>query len=157
MKASIIIISLIFSLFHINIAYGQSSNSAGKTVKQKAHDKELNKEDYITTDDKHFYISIYTTAKKSYTGRTHHWFLDLTDLEGSPLNYAKIKLKGYLKSDPNVTFNYINPVFSLCNEGKYVIGFVNVDQSGPWVLEAEIESKEIKDAFTYEVLIAEKE
>jgi len=153
MKVSSIIGFLIFSLFHVNMLYCQNS----KTVKQTAHEKKMNKEDYVTTDDAHFQISIYTTDEKSYTGKMHHWFLDLTNPKGRPLNYAKINLKGYLKADPNVKFSYIDPVFSLCNEGKYVIGFVKVNQSGPWVLEAEIKSKDVKDTFKYEIMIADSE
>ena len=62
-------------------------------------------------------------------------------------------MTGHLKSDPSIPFSYINPVFSLCDEGKYVIGFVRVREEGPWILNAKVKNKEQEDTFTYEIVI----
>ena len=153
-------ISIIFSLFltfslHAQHLYSQTGG-AKKTVKQKAHDKKTAEDEFSLTEDEKFQFNVYTVDEKSMTDRTHHWFIEVKDMAGKPLNYAKINLSGYLKSDPNVKFNYVNPVFSLCNEGKYVIGFVRVNRTGPWVLEAELKSKDIKDNFICEINIKEK-
>lgn len=153
MKSVITFSLLLVMLFNSEAAYSQTK---GKTLKDKAHQKDLKEEDFFASDDEKFRVSVYTTEEKSYLGRTHHWFFDLTDTEGKPLNYAKVQLKGHLKSDPSVKFNYIDPVFSLCNEGKYVIGFVRVEQNGPWVLEATVRSKETEDTFSCEIVVADK-
>jgi len=134
-------------------AVGQSKQS--KTLRQ-AHQKQLDKDDFIKTDEQHFLVSVYTNKDKSFTKRTHHWFLDLKDIEGNPIDSANVKLKGYLKANPEVKFYYLGPVLSLCADGKYLIGFVNLNQTGPWILEMEIDDKSIKDAFTHEITIPKR-
>lgn len=152
MRIFISLLFFVFVMIPVDIVYGQSP----KTVKQKAHDNQIKRAAFKNTDQDKFLVNIYTVDEKSMVGRTHYWFLALRSADEKILNYAKIKLKGHLKSDPSVKFSYINPVFSLCDEGKYVIGFVRVNQSGPWVLEAEISSKGIADTITYEIEVAEK-
>lgn len=132
-----------------------SAQTRGKVL-QKAHDNKIAAEQFIPTDTDVFRVNVYTVDEKSMTGRTHHWFLDLRDPGGKPLNYAKVKMSGYLKSDPSVKFSYVNPVFSMCNEGKYVIGFVRVRESGPWVLEFNISDKGKEDTFTQEIVVKEE-
>lgn len=156
MRATISLFFLLFFSLNSQTLFSQASRGGKKTVKQKAHDKKNAKEEFVLSSDEKFQVSIYTVDEKSMTQRTHHWFVELRDKKGKPLNFAKINLSGYLKDDPKIKFNYINPVFSLCNEGKYVIGFVRVDECGPWVLEAKVESKDIKDTFTWEINIDEK-
>ena len=50
----------------------------------------------------------------------------------------------------------MNPVFKLCSEGKYIIGFVKVKNNGTWVLNATIDDFGKKDSFTYEIKIGEE-
>ncbi len=144
---------ILFYLFLVPSSFGQSTFKHKNKVLQKAHDKKIKTHEFVKTDDNHFNVSIYTVDEKAVTGKTHHWFFKLADEKEAPLNYAKIKLTGYLKADPSIKFNYMNPVFPLCSEGKYIIGFVKVKQSGIWVLEASVDNFGKKDMITYEIEI----
>ncbi len=143
--------------FPSNLLFAQSNSKSKKTVFQKAHDRKIVEEEFRKTDAKKFQVKVYTVDDKAVTGRTHHWFLKLADNDGKPLNFARTKLDGYLKSDPKVKFNYDGVVFSLCSEGKYIIGFVKVQHSGIWVLEASIDNFGKKDTFEWEIEIKDKE
>ena len=143
----------IICFFSIHTLHAQSNSFGKQKVLQKAHDRKISKEEFRKTDADKFQVKVYTVDEKAVTGRTHHWFIKLTDNEGKPLNFARIKLDGYLKSHPKTKFNYDGIVFSLCSEGKYIIGFVKVEQTGPWVLEASIENFSKKDTFKWEIEI----
>jgi len=155
MKNKLVFFLLVCFLQSPNWGLGQSTSN-GSTLKDKAHKKELSEDAFMATNDNHFLVSVYTNEEKAFTNKVHHWFLDIKDTNGSSLNYAKIKLKGYLKANPDIKFKYMAPVIALCNEGKYVIGFVHVSQTGPWVLEVDINNKSTKDAFTHEITIPER-
>ncbi|MEM6320483.1 MAG: hypothetical protein AAF960_22630 [Bacteroidota bacterium] len=144
------LLSCCFLVAHNVIGQPTSGNSR---LKQRAHQKQLVETDYATTENKAFLVHVYANENKAFVYEAHHWFLDLKDPEGNPINQADIKLTGYLKANPEKVFPYIPPVFSLCNEGRYIIGFVEARQSGPWVLNVEIEHQEVKDAFTQEIVI----
>lgn len=130
-----------------------SQSNPRQDVLQRAHNKTIDTEELQATDTGRFKFSIYTVDEKAMVGKTHHWFFKLSDSEGEPLNYARVELTGYLKSDPTVAFNYHGSLISLCSEGRYIIGFVKVQQSGPWVLEAVVNNFGTQDTFTYEIEI----
>lgn len=139
--------------FLINTGQSQSELKK-KTVLEKAHDRKVQQEEFVKTDQKLFNIRIYSVNKVA-INRQHHWFLKVADLEGHPINYANVKLTGHLKNNPAIKFNYMGPVFKLCSEGKYIIGFVKVKDSGTWILNATIDNFGQKDSFTYEIEIGE--
>jgi len=154
------ITTISFILFCLSLSpasFGQPDFKHKNKVLQNAHDKKIKKHEFVKTDQHHFKVNIYTVDEKAVTGKTHHWFFKLADEKEAPLNYAKIKLSGYWKADPSVKFNYMNPVFPLCSEGKYIIGFVKVKQSGTWVLEATINNFGKEDTITYEIEINDPE
>ncbi len=136
------------------IPEGKSQYYQRKTVLDRAHDRKIKTEEFVTTNKKQFYAKVYSVDKVA-THRTHHWFLKLADLEGNPLNYAEVTLKGYYKNDPSIAFTYGKTVFNLCSEGKYIIGFVKVKHAGTWVLEASIKNGQKRDTLIYEIEIGD--
>jgi len=99
------IIALFFLIiFSLNTQTSFAQTTKKKTVKQKAHDKKNNKEEFILSNEEEFQVNVYTVDEKSMTQSTHHWFLELRDKKGKPINYAKVKLSGYLKADPKIEF-----------------------------------------------------
>jgi len=151
------IIYIFFSLFFFNysILLGQNTVSKTQSELDKAHDKKFTTHELSKTQDELFQYTIYN-IEKAQINKTHHWFLQLVSLENEPLNFATITLEGYLKSDPSVKFKYGNAVFPLCTEGKYIIGFVKVQQAGTWVLQAHINNFGIEDQITHEIEIAKR-
>ena len=125
-----------------------------KTVLDLAHDRKFKTDEYVTTHKKRFYAKVYSVDKVS-INRTHHWFLKLVDLKGNPINYADVEVKGYYKDDPSIAFSYRQPIFKLCSEGKYIIGFVKVKQAGTWVLKVAIKNGALRDHLTYEIEIGD--
>lgn len=145
---------ILFSFSATDVLCQIQHQQGGKNkVLQKAHDRKISKEEFSATQNEQFLVKIYTVDEKAKIGKTHHWFFKLADLNQQPLNYAKIELEGFLKDDPTVKFNYMNPVNPLCSEGKYIIGFVKVQHKGPWVLEASIENFGKTDEITCEITI----
>ena len=135
---------------------GWSQNgSEKKTVLALAHDKKIKTDEFVKTDLKLFNAKVFSVAEAS-ANKTHHWFLQLLDLDEQPINYAEVEVSGYFKEDPSIKFKYMNPVFKLCSEGKYIIGFVKVKNNGTWVLNATIDDFGKKDSFTYEIKIGEE-
>ena len=49
----------------------------------------------------------------------------------------------------------MDPVFKLCSEGKYIVGFVKVKHSGVWVLDFVIDNFGEMDSITSEIEIGE--
>ena len=147
------VLFLFFTLILVQPSWSQSS-SKKKSVLELAHDKKIKTDEFVKTDLKLFNAKVYSVDRVA-INRAHHWFLKLTDLEGVPINYANVKLKGYFKDDPSIKFSYRNPVFKLCSEGKYIIGFVKVKNSGTWVLNISIDDFGKKDTLTYEIEIGE--
>jgi len=148
------IISIFFCLFFFNnfLLFGQKAVSKTQAELDKAHDKKFTTHELFKTQDELFQYTIYN-IEKAQINKTHHWFLQLVSLENEPLNFATITLEGHLKSDPSVKFKYGNAVFPLCTEGKYIIGFVKVQQAGIWVLQAHINNFGVQDQITHEIEI----
>ncbi len=49
----------------------------------------------------------------------------------------------------------MEPVFKLCSEGKYIVGFVKVKHSGVWILDFVIDNFGEMDSITSEIEIGE--
>ena len=146
---------LVFTFTFLSTKEGISQTyQKKKTVLDLAHDRKIKEKEFTKTDLNLFNVKIYSVDKVA-INKTHHWFLKLADLEGNPINYAEVDLDGYLKADPSIKFNYLDPLFKLCSEGKYIIGFVKVKNSGTWVLNTTIDNFGTKDTFTYEIEIGE--
>ena len=125
-----------------------------KNVLQKAHERKIDTCDFLPTDKGQFLSKVFS-VDDTRTNRTHHWFFQLLDLDGEPINYARVKVSGYLKNDPSIKFRFMEPVFKLCSEGKYIVGFVKVKHSGVWVLDFVIDNFGEMDSITSEIEIGE--
>jgi len=150
MRLIIVLFGILLTVTQV-VGQEKTEYSSKNPILQKAHDRKIKAEEFSKTNKEHFLVKIYTTDKKAKVGKTHHWFFKLADTGMKPLNYAKIKVTGYLKSDPSVKFNYMEPVFPMCSEGKYIIGFAKVEHTGPWVLEASVQNFGTTDEITYEI------
>ncbi len=153
MQLRIICVFIVLSLFKSSLLLGQNPISKTQAELNKAHDKKFTSHELSKTKEELFQYSIYN-IKNALTDKTHHWFLQLTTLDNEPLNFANISLEGHLKADPSVKFKYGNAVFPLCTEGKYIIGFVKVQQAGTWVLQAHIDNFGVQDQITHEIEIS---
>ena len=152
MKLNYQIILLFFwGTFQCTFTAAQTT-SFSNPVLQKAHEKKVDLSSFQKTRNQQFLIKIYK-VEKSTKGKTHHWFLQLTDIKGMPLNYANIRLDGYLKTKSNIKFKYQGGVFPLCTQGKYVIGFVKVQEAGIYVLDIIINNFDEQDKISYEIEI----
>jgi len=110
-------------------------------------------EGFIATDNKLFRVKIYTLSEAR-AGETNHWFFRLLDKDGKELNYAQIKLIGYLKTNPSVTLNHSGKIVPLGSDGKYIIKSVEVSQKGIWILKANINNTGNQDTITYEIEVS---
>ena len=84
--------------------------------------------------------------------KDHQVLIEIHSAAINPIDYKIIE--GHLKADPSVKFKYGNAVFPLCTEGKYIIGFVKVQQAGTWVLQAHIDNFGVQDQITHEIEIS---
>jgi hypothetical protein len=139
-----------FFFFNCIIAIGQNSSSNKKTVLTSAHEQKAKLEEFTKTDKQLFKVKLYA-VDNPVINKTQHWFVQVMDNNNNDVNYGKVHVEGYLKNDKNIKLNYIAPAFAMCNQGKYVIGFVKVKQAGTWVLKIAIESADIKDTVTLEM------
>jgi hypothetical protein len=145
----------IFLLFFFNtlIAIGQNSPSNKKNVLTSAHEQKAKLEEFTKTEKQLFSVKLYA-IDNPIINKTQHWFVQVMDKNNHEVNYGKVNVEGYLKNDKNVKLNYSAPVFAMCNQGKYVIGFVKVKQTGTWVLKITIESVDSKDIVTLEMNVS---
>ena len=135
---------------------GQNNGTSVKrNVVQKAHDKKLKLVDFTATEQKIYKVKVFTTdTLNAKINHTHHWFVQVLDENNQYVNFANIKMDGHLKSNADIKFNYMFNVNRLCNEGKYVIGFVNVKNEGSYLLNFEIDSFGEVDTITAEIEIS---
>lgn len=146
-------ISVIICFIFIKPTVFSQSNEEKRTVVQKAHYKQWNLKDFTNSDNENFKVKLYT-VEDALTNTSHHWFLQVLTNENNYVNYGKITLtKGYLTNNQNIEFKFMNPIFSLCNEGKFIIGFVNVDKPGKYTINLEIENFGKKDTIELELQI----
>lgn len=156
MKNRCIFVFMMLFLAFLLPQQGQGQNTQKKkTVLEKAHDRKIEENEFVETDKALFLTKVYSVDEVS-INKTHHWFLKLISLNKEPVNYADVEVTGYFKDDPTIKFKYMNPVFKLCSEGKYIIGFVKVKNSGTWVLDIVIDNFGKRDTLSYEIEIGEK-
>lgn len=132
--------------------FGQSKFSQSTVRLSSVADNKVESRNLLKTNDQLFLANIYTISKVI-SGRNQHWFLKLADHSGTPLNFARIKLSGYLRDDKEVQFNYSSPIVSLGKDGKYIIQSVQIPQSGTWVFKAIIDDEQQTDAFVFETRV----
>lgn len=150
---------LTISLFLIcfQLTYGQDTIPQKNNLVQEAHYKKLKLEDFKISNKSHFKVSAFS-VEKTLVNNTHHWFLQVLTDENNYVNYGKVNLlKGYLKDDATIKFKFMKPIVSLCNEGKYIIGFVNVKTAGVYKLLLEIENFGVIDKINVELTINNNE
>ena len=139
------------------VSLGQDTLSKKPTIVQQAHLTKLHLEDFKNSKENKFKASVFS-VEKTQVNTSHHWFLQLLTAENRYVNFGKARLvKGHLKADATIPFKFMNPIVSLCNEGKYVIGFVNVSKAGVYTLEIEIENFGVKDSISLEITIDNNE
>lgn len=133
-----------------------AQSAAKKTIVQQAHDKQLLLENFENTKQNNYKVKVFTVDERAMNNQVHHWFVQVLETNDLFVNFGNIKLSGYLKRDKQIKFNYMNPVTRMCNEGKYVVGFVNVKHPGIYVLNIEINNFGIIDTITTEIEIPEE-
>ncbi len=155
-KRTLLRLSVLFFLFLFFIPKGwtQSTHQKKKTVVQLAHDKKGKEAEFTATHKGNFKVKLFSIAPPK-INKTHHWFLQIIDDNSAFVNFGNVTVTGYHKNDKNKKFNYFNPVTKLCSEGKYVIGFVKVKDTGTWVLHITIDNFGKKDTITLEKLVSE--
>jgi len=142
-------------IFLLNPLFAQtSSNEKPRTEVQQAHDLKGKKGEFTQTKEGFFQAKIYS-VKASETNKMHHWFLQIVDENHVFINNGSITMDAYHESDKSTKLNYMGPVFPMCQEGKYIIGFVNTDKGGKWILDITISHFEKKDSITLEMNVAE--
>ena len=151
-----IAICLFLFLFFIPTIGAQSSHQKKKTSVQLAHDNKGKQAEFTATHASNFKVKLFSIDPPQ-TNKVHHWFLQVIDENGAYVNFGKVKVTGYHKEDKTKKFNYFNHVTKLCSEGKYVIGFVKLKDSGMWVLDISIDDFGKKDTITLEQLVVAKE
>ena len=145
--------TLLLLLFFSFTLAAQTSTSA-KTEVQLAHDLKGKSEEFTKTKNGLFKAKVYT-VKTATTNKMHHWFLQITDENDAFINYGSVQMDAYHESDKSIKLNYLNPVFAMCQEGKYVIGFVNVEKAGKYILDLEIKQFGKTDNITLEMEVGE--
>ncbi|MEM9719546.1 MAG: hypothetical protein AAGA10_09880 [Bacteroidota bacterium] len=120
---------------------------------EKAHDLRIEHGEFLATHKEYFSVKVFT-VEEAVAHKTHHWFIQVLDSAGYPLNFASLTLDGYLQANPAIAFNYIGNVISLCSDGKYLIGFVKVSKPGIYRLEFHIDHFGKKDTIQCQIEIA---
>lgn len=143
---------ILFFIFTLPASSQSNALTQKKHTLELAHDRKIKLEEYTFTDEKLFQVKAYTVSPPK-VNKSHHWFFKITSPNGEHINYAEVTLKGYFKNDPSIPFNYAGSIFKLCSEGKYVIGFVQVQQKGIWVLDFSIDNFGEEDTVSLEIVI----
>lgn len=146
-------ILLFFFVFSVSIPlFAQTNRQKEQTIAQKAHDKQLLVSDFVPTKNQKFKLKTFNIEEPK-INKKHHWFLQLLTPNNEFVNYATIEVKGHLKNNPSIHFKYIGSVMRMCTEGKYIIGFVKVDQPGTYVLKVNIANFGVSDETSVEINI----
>jgi len=132
-----------------NMQFGPA-NGKKRTEVQSAHDLKGKVEEFIITKNGVFKAKVYA-VKSVETGLVHHWFIQVIDENNAFVNISTISMDAYHQSNKDLKLNYMGPVFAMCQEGKYVIGFVDIDKGGKWILDIEIDQFGKKDTVTLEM------
>ena len=123
-----------------------------KTEVQAAHDDKSEGATFISSENEHFHVRVFS-IKEPKVNEQHHWFVQVLDADKIPVNFATLSLDAYLKKDKSIKLNYMAPVFGLCSEGKYIIGFINSEHGGKWQLNLSIDNFGKKDEISLEMEI----
>ncbi len=146
----------IFILFSSSISAQVDSVNNNKTEIQLAHDSRGKIEDFMNSDNNIFKVRVYS-IKTPITNTVHHWFVQILNEKLEYINYGRLSIDAYHQSNKNSKLNYMNPVFAMCQEGKYVVSFINVKKSGTWIIDATIvDHYGISDTISLEMEVAEK-
>ncbi len=124
-----------------------------KTEVQLAHESKGDLDAFLSSKNGEFQARVFRVNTSKERGDQHHWFIQLLDENQHPVNYAEISLDAYRKGKKSTKLKYMAPVFPLCADGKYIIGFVEPNQTGSWKLEMEIDHFGTKDSHVLEIEI----
>ncbi|MEM8525677.1 MAG: hypothetical protein AAGG68_13630 [Bacteroidota bacterium] len=69
------------------------------------------------------------------------------------MNYAQIKIDGYLKTDSSIKLNHAGKIVPLGSDGKYIIKSIEMKQEGTWILKANINNLGQADTITYQIKV----
>lgn len=134
--------------------YLRSQTKPNRTEVQQAHDLKGKVEEFSKSENGIFQAKVYT-VKTPLTNKTHHWFVQVIDQNMEFVNYGNVSLNAYHEQDKNRKLNYMAPVFPMCQEGKYVVGFINEKMDGNWILELDITQHGKNDKITLQMELAE--
>jgi hypothetical protein len=142
---------IVFSLFFCIVSTAiNAQTSSSKNTLNLAHERIGKLEEFHKTQNQQFKVKLYS-IDKPISNKKQHWFLQILDKNNNDVNYGKIQINAYLKSNNTIKLNYIAPAFAMCNQGKYVIGFVKAQNAGIWVLDITIENNDTKDVISLEM------
>jgi len=143
---------IIFLLLLIGVEGSAQRNTLRKTEVQLAHDDKSEYASFQSSDHHLFQVRVFS-IKVPKVNKQHHWYIQVLDDKGVPVNLASLTMEAYLKEDKSIQLNYMAPVFTLCSEGKYIIGFINSKRSGIWQLDVAIDDFGKKDQVSLEMEI----
>ena len=148
----------IIVVFIVLCSNARGQNSAVKrNIVILAHEQRAQLKEFTKTKNESFYVKLYTVETPS-INKTQHWFLQILDKNTNYLNYnVAVALDGYLKNNPTIKFNYMGPVVTMCDEGKFVIGFVKVKQQGIWTLNVNVKNGDIEDTVSLNIMVEKSE
>lgn len=145
---------LLFFAIATTSSFAQA-NEDKRTEVEKAHDDKGKSTEFSPSNHQVYKVKLYA-VKPPTVNQIHHWFLHVLDANGLPVDYATIGMDAYHKDKKELKLSYMGPITYLCGEGKYVIGFVNVQRPGTWVLDLKIQNVEGKmDTISLEMEVAE--
>ena len=121
-----------------------------KTQVQLAHENKWDTVSFIPSQNGGYQARVFY-VKPPKEGEEHHWFLQILDKDQAPANFAEISLNAYRKGRKADKLKYMAPVFPLCADGKYIIGFIEPNQNGIWKLEMEINHFGTEDFLSLEM------
>jgi len=143
---------LMLSILMYNANSKAQTQQEEKTEVQAAHDDKSQNATFFSSEREHFHVRVFS-IKEPKINEQHHWFLQVLDADKLPVNFATLSLDAYLKEDKAIKLNYMAPVFGLCSEGKYIIGFINSEHKGEWQLDLSIDNFGKKDEISLEMEI----
>ncbi|MEM6629493.1 MAG: hypothetical protein AAF694_07450 [Bacteroidota bacterium] len=142
-------IFLILLCFFIqSIGYGQNKD---KTQVQLAHENPWEEALFRFSKSGQFQGRVFYVKKPEEGDEEYHWFVQILDKNQSPVNFAEVELDAYRKGKKSIKLAYMAPVFPLCADGKYIIGFIDPNQQGVWKLDLAINHYGTTDELSLEM------
>ena len=152
MKSANYLFLLLVSLLFTSPLVSQSSYPAQRASFPSLIEKKVNEEGLLQTERQLFLVKVYTLEKVT-SGVSQHWFVKLSDHSNQSLNFAKVKLDGYLKDNNSVRLRRSVEAVPLGTDGKYIIKSISVPQKGTWQFNVTIDDEGETDNFTFETVI----